>query len=218
MTTKTNIPPIKVTSSSPKPPPKPDPAVDAPLLVINNPLTYFYRWLEAIKNWIKKDADGEIRIHIPFKWFLAALTIIVAGGVVPAYLKGKAVEHAWWITKPTPTPIVIIKPTVTPAPVQVTKIGTIKASYQVKNILPTTPPTLPPSTDEASLAPFASPTAPIASRFVLVARNGQINFLSSSTGVNFASFLNEKVLITGYYRTKTNTLEVVKTADIELLP
>ena len=91
MTTNTNIPPIKVTSSSPKPPPKPDPAVDAPLLVINNPLTYFYSWLEAIKNWIKKDADGEIRIHIPFKWFLAALTIIVAGGAVPAYLKGKAV-------------------------------------------------------------------------------------------------------------------------------
>ncbi len=165
--------------------------IDAPILTVRNPFSYFFHWLDDIKKWIKKDADGEIKIHIPFKWFLVGMILLLSGGAIPGYLQGKAVEYAWWIARPTPTPIVIIEPTLTPAPVPVTKMGTIKATYQVpKNML----------------------------RYVLMLENGEVMFLTVSKNLSLTQYLNQRVLITGLLDQTNNTLFVSSLSDIELVP
>ena len=165
--------------------------IDAPILTVRNPLSYFFHWLDDIKKWIKKDADGEIKIHIPFKWFLVGMILLLSGGAIPGYLQGKAVEYAWWITRPTPTPIVIIEPTLTPAPVSVTKMGIIKATYQVpKNML----------------------------RYVLMLENGELMFLAVPKNISLTYYLNQRVLITGLLNQSNNTLSLSSLSDLELVP
>ena len=165
--------------------------IDAPILTVRNPFSYFFHWLDDMKKWIKKDADGEIKIHIPFKWFLVGMILLLSGGAIPGYLQGKAVEYAWWITRPTPTPIVIIEPTLTPAPVSVTKMGIIKATYQVpKNML----------------------------RYVLMLENGELMFLAVPKNISLTYYLNQRVLITGLLDQSNNTLFLSSLSDLELVP
>ena len=182
--------------------------IDAPILTVRNPFSYFFHWLDDIKKWIKKDADGEIKIHIPFKWFLVGMILLLSGGAIPGYLQGKAVEYAWWITRPTPTPIVIIEPTLTPAPVSVTKMGTIKATYQVpKNTLPSATP-MPSITGESN--------SPL--RYVLMLENGELMFLAVPKNISLTYYLNQRVLITGLLDQSNNTLFVSSLSDLELVP
>ena len=199
-------------------------ALDEPLVTVRNPFRYIYYWLDDIKNWIKKDSNGEIRLHIPFKWFVTALVIFLAGGAVPAYWQGKAVEYASWIIKPTPTPIVIIQPTLTPAPVLVTRLGIIKATYQVRNLIPTPTPLLIASTS-ASLNPDipklgvngpAEPT-PEPVRYVLMTDTYKLIYLKTPGDVPLQKYIGYKALITGYFNSVSNMLTINDLADMEIL-
>lgn len=193
-------------------------ALNEPLFTIHNPFRYIFLWLEDIKNWIKKDSDGEIRIHIPFKWFVTALVMFLAGGAIPAYWQGKAVEYAGWISRPTPTPVIIVQPTLTPAPVLVTRLGVIKATYQVRNLLPTLTPApvhASASATQDGAAPSAGSAAPL--RYVLMTDTYKLIYLSVPESVSLQKFIGDKALITGYYTSSTNTLAVQNADDIEVV-
>lgn len=216
--------PKKSASSKPTKAERVKSALDEPLVTVRNPFRYFYYWLDDIKNWIKKDSNGEIRLHIPFKWFVTALIIFLAGGAVPAYWQGKAVEYASWIIKPTPTPIVIIQPTPTPAPILVTRLGIIKATYQVRNLLPTPTPSqvASPSAqmgiDYAKLGvdgPFDPTPEPV--RYVLMTDTYKLIFLKTPNDIPLQKYIGYKALITGYYSSITNTLTIDDLADMEIL-
>lgn len=193
-------------------------ALDEPLVTVHNPFRYIFYWLEDVKNWIKKDSNGEIRLHIPFKWFVTALIIVTTGGAIPAYWQGKAVEYAWWIAKPTPTPVVIVQPTLTPAPVLVTRLGIIKATYQVRNLMPSPTPPPPESSPSSSLNTQNSALGTDSpTRFVLMTDTYKLIYLQMPADVTLSKFIGYKALVTGLYTNATNTLSIDKLEDIEIL-
>ncbi len=182
-------------------------------LNIKNPLTY-------LTHYINKLIGKPITIKIPP---LFALPVVVALlGIVPAsFGLGKVAQKQEIAALPTPTPIVIIQPTATPAPVLVSRMGTIKATYQVESLLNSSPSITVAPTDTQSSS-SATPTqipptpTPVPTRFVLE-KGETITFLIAPT-VNLSSYLNRKVLITGLYDKTKNTLQVSKSSDIEILP
>ncbi len=195
-------------------------ALNEPLITVHNPLRYIFLWMEDVKNWIKTDSDGEIRIHIPFKWFATALCMFLIGGAVPAYWQGKAVEYAGWIAKPTPTPIIIVRPTLTPAPVQVTRLGVIKATYQVRALIPTdtpTPPTSSPSTPSDTTSPQPTPQVPQPARYVLMTDTYKLIYLKMPEELSLQKYLGYKALVTGLYTASSNTISIEKIEDVEVV-
>lgn len=195
-------------------------ALDEPIITVHNPFRYIFLWLEDIKNWIKKDSDGEISIHIPFKWFVTALCLFLVGGAVPAYWQGKAVEYAGWIAKPTPTPIIIIQPTPTLAPVIVTRLGVIKATYQVKALLPSTTPTPPLASPSSTLdhTPLLTVTdVPTPARYVLMTDTYKLIFLQTPSDLSLQKYMGYKALVTGVYTATSNTITVDRLEDIEVV-
>lgn len=182
---------------------------------IFNPLKWAMQYLQKLQ----EDRDGKITLHIPFMWYLTFLVFLVGGsGAVGAlvsgpygYVQGQLAERNIWVSMPTPTPVVIIP---TPAPVLVTRLGTIKATYQVKNLLPT--PTSATSTVSAIFDSQITPTnAPL--RYVLIAENGELIFLKVPASVSLNYYLNERVLVTGLYEEPTKYLSINGTSDLELL-
>lgn len=208
--------PVKVITK----PPKDD--LDQPLLSlqIQNPLKKMLHWLNDIRK--KQTTTFDFKIKIP----LLALPIFFAvlGGTFQFFFAlGQQKEKQMVAAQPTPTPIVIVQPTATPAPVLVSKMGTIKATYQVPYLVSTTPiPTILPTETESSSSATPTeipptPTTPIPTRFVLV-KGEDITFLTVPEDVNLSYYLNKRVLITGLYNKTTDTLTVNKTQDIEILP
>lgn len=201
---------------------KPD-SIDEPLVSfkINNPFKKVLHWLDNVRR--HQTTSFDFKIKVP----LLALPIFLAimGGAFQAFFTlGKIVEKKEVAALPTPTPIVITQPTIPPQPVIISRLGTIKATYQVLNLLsPTTAPII--TISEALLSSTPSPTissitpTPIpASRYVLVDKNDQIIFLLAKQTLSLNRYLNERVLITGLYDTIKNTLEVSKSSDIEIMP
>lgn len=203
---------------------KPD-SIDEPLvsLSINNPFKKLLHWFDNIRK--RQTTSFDFKIKVP----LLALPVFLAfmAGLFQVFFNlGKIVEKKGAATLPTPTPIVIIQPTITPLPITTSRLGTIKATYQVLNLLsPTTTPVIAISNDEALLSSTPSPTVssptptPIpASRYVLVDKNDQIIFLLVPRTLSLNRYLNERVLITGLYDTTKNTLLINKSSDIEIIP
>lgn len=199
---------------------------DEPLVSvkIQNPFKKILHWLNDIRK--KQTTTFDFKIKIP----LLALPIFFAvlGGTFQFFFAlGQAQEKKEIVTKPTPTPIVIMQPTAIPAPVVVSRMGTIKATYQVESLLPSPIPTIAPTDTQSSSSAIASPQAgtptqippsptPAPSRFVLVKGEG-ITFLIVPPEVSLNYYLNRRVLITGLYDKMTDTLKISKTNDIEIL-
>ncbi len=210
---------VKVQIDAPKQ--KPNDSDNLVSLNIKNPLAVFTRSLV-------KAINKPMTIKIPP---LYAFPILIATlGVVPLsfFGLGKQVEKDKIAALPTPTPIVIIQPTATPAPVLVSRMGIIKATYvaprspgevgssslttQVSQIAPTDSQ----ATPAATIEPSPTPT-PVPNRFILV--NGStITFLVTPSTINLSYYLNRKVLITGLFDKTKNTLQINKSGDIEVLP
>lgn len=194
--------------------------INEPLITVRNPLSYIFYWLDDIKNWIKKDSNGEIRIHIPFKWFLTALCMFTVGGAIPAYWQGKAVEYAGWIAKPTPTPVIIVRPTLTPAPVLVTRLGVIKATYQVRSLIPTATPTPLTASPSSALSTEQTPVVkadPTPARFVLMTDTYKLIYLKTPSDVSLQKYVGYKALVTGLFSASANAISVEKLEDIEVV-
>lgn len=183
---------------------------------INNPFKKILFWLNDIRK--KQTTTFSIQLKIP----LIALPIflIILGGAFSVFFNlGKTIEKQAAASLPIPTPIVIIQPTRPPEPVLVSRLGVIKATYQVTALLlPTATPftTSEPDVTEG-IAP--SPTSsPIPSRYVLVGKLDQITFLIVPPAINLNNYLNQRALITGLYDKTNNTLKISKSQDIEILP
>ncbi len=188
-----------------------------------NPLRWFMRFLEKLE----KDKTGQITIKIPFLWYLTFLVIMFGGGGVigafafapTQFVKGQLTERNIWVSKPTPTPIVIVP---TPAPVLVTRLGIIKATYQVQNLIPTSTPTPTPHPDSTSSAEMSVSTpapsvSPSVVRFVLMTDTYKLIYLKTPPEMSLQRYIGYKALVTGYYTSATNTIALDKLADLEIL-
>lgn len=208
---------------------------DEPLVSvkIQNPFKKILSWLNDIRK--KQTTTFAFKISIP----LLALPIFFAvlGGAFQFFFNlGQAKEQQAVAAMPTPTPIIIVQPTLTPAPVLTSRMGTIKATYQVQNLVATkspdkiaTSPLAPrddtnfviasDSAEETKQSPTIEPSAtptPIPARYVLV-KGEDVTFLIVPTEVSLSYYLNKRVLITGLYNKTTDTLHIAKTQDIEIL-
>lgn len=199
---------------------------DEPLVSvqIQNPFKKILHWLNDIRK--KQTTTFAFKISIP----LLALPIFFAvlGGAFQFFFNlGQAKEKQVVAAIPTPTPIIIVQATATPAPVLISRMGTIKATYQIQNLIspspiPTSVPTdiiSPSSSDSASPTTYLlqPTTLPVPTRYVLV-KGEDITFLVVPTEVKLEYYRNKKVLITGLYEKKTDTLQISKASDIEILP
>lgn len=199
---------VKVTTPavSESPAAKQDP-LDAPLFSfsINNPFKVLLHWLNDIRK--KQDTVLDIKIKFPLVVTLsiAALIIGAATSSKVFFDWGKLIGAREIEALPTPTPVIIVKPTATPAPVLTTRLGVLKSTYQLPSAAPS-------SSESAALSPTVPP-----SRYVLVGKNGQVIFLSFPSTISVSGYLNKRVLITGYYNEKLNTLSFSSLQDIESL-
>jgi len=194
--------------------------LDKPLvsLSINNPFKKILYWLNDIKK--KQTTTFDLKIKVP----LIALPVflaVIGGGFQIFFNLGKQSEKQAVSSQPAPTPIIIVQPTKPPEPTLVSRLGTVKATYQVVNLLNPTP-TLTQSNNEEStdsafptILPTATPIPP--SKYVLVGKNDQIIFLITASGFSLQSYLNQRVIVTGLYDKSKNTLKIEKSTDIELL-
>lgn len=213
-------------SAPPAPPKNP---LDEPLvsIQIQNPFKRILYWLNDIRK--KQTTTFDFKIQIP----LIALPIflVVLGTAFQAMFNfGRSIEKKEIGALPTPTPIVIVKPTLPPKPILISKLGTIKATYQVQNLIIQNIPTFTPipsvvvNTDQTStpspalVRPTNTPTpTPVVSRYVLVT-GSQITFLIVSSNLSLNSYLNQRVLVTGLFDSSKNILMIDKSSDIELMP
>lgn len=192
---------------------------DEPLVSvkIQNPFKKILHWLNDIRK--KQTTTFDFKIKIP----LLALPIFFAvlGGAFQFFFNlGQAKEKQVVAAMPTPTPIIIVQATPTPAPILISRMGTIKATYQVAALLSPTTTITTQEPNEASLSatiePSATPTL-IPTRYVLV-KGEDVTFLIVPSSVSLENYRNKKVLITGLYEKATDTLRINKTSDIEILP
>lgn len=202
----------KTTITTSTPPVKPtDPLIEQPFisLTIHNPFKRLLYWLNDIRK--KQTTTVDFKIQIP----LIALPVflLVLGSAFSAFFSlGKASGQKEVLSLPTPTPVVI---TQAPQPVLISRIGIIKATYHVlPSIVPTKTDT---ESSPSATPPEAGPTS-TPSRFVLITGNTQITFLTSPLPIAFSNYLNQRVLVTGFFDKTTNTLRVNKSSDIEVLP
>ena len=180
-----------------------------------NPLHWLMNYLVRLE----KNKDGRISVKIPYLWFLTFLAVVMGGGGVMGavltgprtYVEGQIAERMVWIAKPTPTPVVVVP---TPAPVLVTRLGVVRATYQVKNLLPTVTPPPAVSSESASLDVAPTPT-PL--RYVLIAENGEVLFIRVPATLSLNGYLGSRVLLTGYYDGATKTLSVATLGDVEIV-
>ncbi len=170
---------------------------------------------------------------------LFGVAALFGGGITTAYNFGKTVEQKFLTSTliPTPTPHLTgsgSSTSVIPIVVNVSKAGTIKATYSLPSSNPT--PTVilgspgeigaTPGSDsgQASSDPIGarmaippSPTSLPLLHYILVSKSGSIIFLSPASIVNLQNYLNLKVLVTGNFDSVKNTLRIVKSTDIEIL-
>jgi hypothetical protein len=214
MTTKATDPTIDV--NSPYTPRRPAPVVS---ISINHPIGTLLR---KIKNFLTHRqtlfaTSFTIKVTpIVALVSLFGLAALFGGGVTTAYNFGKTVQQKIFAALPSPTPVVIIENPI----VTVSKSGTIKATYQnppVPTVIPSPSVILNDSEGSHSANNQPIPTSIPVLHYILVSRNGSINYLSASSTVNLQKYLNIRVLITGSFDTNKNTLTVTKSSDLEVL-
>lgn len=188
-----------------------DPSIEKPLVsvTVNNPFKKLLYWLDEIRR--KQTTTFDFKIKIP----LIALPIflLVLGGVFQFFWNQGHTSNPPVTPTPVPSPIITTTPIPSlPQPLKVTRLGTIKATYQVQNLI--TPSAIP--TEEITNDPLPTAIPPTPSRYVLVGENNHVFFLVGNS-INFNTYLNQKVLVTGMYNQEKETLTIEKIEDIELL-
>jgi hypothetical protein len=201
-----------------------DPSSDEPLVAfkINNPFRKLLEWIKEIKR--KQTTTFEFQVKVP----LLALPVflVVLGSAFTFFFNQNHQANTTTSIAPTPT---ISKITPTPSPIYVSKIGTVKATYQVLSAVtkayaeeipiqpsptPTSIPT-PTSTPTPTITP--TPTPP-PSKYVLLDKDEHIIYLLTSKEISLQKYLNKRVVIKGWYLANKETLEIRSSQDIELLP
>ncbi|MDA1316908.1 MAG: hypothetical protein O3B87_02680 [bacterium] len=170
---------------------------DDPLVSIkvNNPFVKILKWLDYIRK--HQTTTFNFKMNIPLialPVFLMVMMGIFQGFFsLGQYSKKKEIEAI-----PTPTPIIIMEPTATPAPLSISKLGTITATYQT-----------PGDSNQ-------SPT-PVISRYILVDAEDRITFLIIPPTLNMNQYLNRRVLVSGMYDPSHLTLTLKDQSDVEIV-
>lgn len=206
--------------SSPYTPRRPSPIIS---ISINHPIGTALR---KIKNFLThKQTLFSTTFSIKVTPIVALVSLlgvfaVFGGGITTAYTIGKSVGQKFLATSLSPTPSSAPTP---PASTVVTRTGTVKATYQLLNangvvISPTGALTGDGSSSSSGVSAKPTPTpTPAILHYILVARNGSINYLAGGLCVHVGDYLNHRVLVTGIFDTNKNTLTVSKTSDIEIL-
>lgn len=199
-----------------------DPSSDEPLVAfkVNNPFRKLLLWIKEIKK--KQTTTFDFQIKVP----LIALPVflVVLGSAFTFFFNQNHQANTTTSIAPTPT---TSKITPTPSPVYVTKIGTVKATYQVLSAVTkayaeeTTPPPTPTSIPTPTYTPtptmIPTPTPP-PSQYVLLDKDEKITYLLTGKDISLQKYLNKRVVIKGWYLAEKDTLEIINNKDIEVLP
>lgn len=171
----------------------PDPALDKPLIAVsvNNPFKKLLQWLDQIRR--NQNTTFTIKLKLPF---IVLLTLFV---LAMSFVTSSKLFYDWGriaglnavLAMPEPTPAVILLPTATPAPIQTTKLGTLKGLYG---------------------ADINNPT-----RYVLEEKDGTIVIIIVPATLSLKQYIGSRVLITGMYSEIGSTLTIRKTSDIEII-
>ncbi len=216
-------------------------SLDEPLVVINNPFHKLLHWLDDIRK--KQTTTFDLKISVPLI-ALPIFLIVLGGAFQYVFTLGKQSEKAQITTMPTPTSttqksILISKVGYIRGTYQIeshispiTLISRISPHQTVLSDETTsTPPPIPPSntpipptntpvpptvTPTPTFTPSPTPIPP--SRFVLVDKDDKIFFLITPSTLSLNRYLNQRVLLTGIYDAKKETITIKKYADIEVLP
>lgn len=204
--------------------------LEKPLLSfqINNPLKRLLYWIKQIKQ--KQTTTFEFKVKVP----LIALPVflIVLGSAFTFFFSlGKNSQETGDSQQSEISILSPITPTPTPSPYIMTKVGVLKASYQVLGLsivkkayavdeesIPTSTPTIVP-TNTPIPTPTLTPTpTPVTYRWVLLDKEEKITIILNHTYLKLDNYVNKRVVITGLYDPQQNVLTLKKEKDIEILP
>ncbi len=178
-----------------------DTSLDAPLVsvTINNPFKKILYWLNDIRKKQTTEFDINAKLKIPLlAW---AVVIAILFGSVNVFQYFQNAQLTAFLNKNTARSVTVIVPTPVPSPVLLSRIGIIKATYQLNGGV------------------FAAPTPQSpASKYILVTSINDLTFLTLAPGVSIDQYLNKRVLATGQYDAGKNTLFIKRAEDIEFLP
>ncbi len=182
--------------------------IDEPLVSvsINNPFKKILNWLDDIRK--HQTTKFKIDLEIPLLVWIATIIIILSAlGIsinISQYVANSQVVSL--LAKASPKSITVLFPTSVPAPVLISRIGTIKATYQLSGILP------------VSTHPSPAVAKAKEGRYVLLTNLDQITNLEFSPGIQVTQYLNKRVLVTGFYDAQKNTIQITKDTGLEFLP
>lgn len=202
-----------------------DPTLDKPLVSfqINNPFRKILQWIKEIKN--KQTTTFEFKVKVP----LIALPVffaVLGTAFLTFFNLGKETQKQEVVTHVSPTQTNVV-PTPTISPIIVSKVGTVKATFQVLGITkkayaeelsPTPTPTITPTLTNTPTPTMTPTPTPPPSRFVLLDKDEKVLFLIAPNKVKLDSYMNKRVLVTGLFDQQKNTLEIKTSEDIEILP
>lgn len=201
-----------------------DPSSDEPLVAfkINNPFHKIIQWIKEIKK--KQTTTFDFQVKVPLI-ALPVFLVVLGSAFTFFFNQNHQTDKSANIT-PIPT---TSKITPIPSPIYVSKIGTVKATYQVLSavtkayaeeisIQPSPTPTSIP-TPTFTPTPTLTPTpTPPPSQYVLLDKDEHITYLLTPKEVSLQKYLNKRVVIKGWYLANRETLEIRSSQDIELLP
>ncbi len=170
-----------------------DSDIDKPLVTVSvqNPFKKLLHWIDQIRR--KQNTTFSIQLKLPL---VVMITLFVVG---ISMLTSSKLFYDWGMTaglrnvmaQPQPTPAIIVLPTATPAPVLITKLGTLKGIYTSDTETPT--------------------------RYVLEDRDGMLTIIIATTRISLVQYIGQRVLVTGMYDTEGNTLKIRTAGDVEVI-
>lgn len=199
-----------------KPANQQDASLDAPLVSvsINNPFSKILHWLDDIRK--KQTTEFDIKLKIPLLGWAVLVGFIFGAVNVTQYLQNVQLTALLSKYMSTTKSVTVIVPTTAPTPVLISRIGVIKAAYQLNGIISPASPTEALAKKGSSASSSSNPPKP--SRYLLVTSIDQMTFLTLDAGVSLTQYANKQVLVTGLYDAGTNTIHIRQSSDVQYLP
>jgi len=180
---------------------KKDPSLDEPLVsfAINNPFKKILQWIDEIRR--KQTTEFDVKLKIPLLGWAVLVGVIFGAVNVTQYLQNVQLSELLGKYINTTKSVTVIVPTAVPSPVLLSRMGVLKATYQLNGIISPTP---------------SSPSQPTS--YVLVTSIDQMTFLTVNSGVSLAPYLNKQVLVTGLFDSGKNVIHIRQDTDVQYVP
>jgi len=177
---------------------------------INNPFKKILKWLEYVKKHNTTKFDMKITVPlIALPFFFAGILGLMTGFFgLGQFAKNRQIEAI-----PSPTPVLVILPSATPAPYKSSFIGIIQSTYYLPEITPKSVETTNLATDEATISGRTFET----NRYILLDHENKITFLDVASAIQMDGYVGKRVLITGLFDPSAQSLQILAPADIEII-